>query len=61
MTLEGVWLVVAALLPTVGVGFLFYVVIRAMLEADRRERLAHSQWLARHDDPTVNSSGTDTS
>ncbi len=35
-----------ALLPTAGVAFLFYVVIKAMLEGDRNERLAHSKWEA---------------
>lgn len=32
--------VLAGLLPTVAVGALFYVVIRAILHADRRERAA---------------------
>ena len=35
---------VAALLPTVAVGALFYFVIKAILEGDRRERLAQSKW-----------------
>ena len=35
-----------ALLPSAGVAFLFYVVIKAMLEGDRSERLAHSKWEA---------------
>ena len=35
-----------ALLPSAGVAFLFYVVIKAMLEGDRKERLAHSKWEA---------------
>ena len=43
------WLAIAALLPTAGVAFLFYVVIKAMLEGDRRERLAHSKWEAEQD------------
>jgi hypothetical protein len=46
MDLHQLWLVIAALLPTAGVAFLFYVVIKAMIEGDRRERLAHSQWEA---------------
>jgi hypothetical protein len=33
-------------LPSAGVAFLFYVVIKAMLEGDRNERLAHSKWEA---------------
>jgi len=47
--IQELWLVLAALLPTAGVAFLFYVVIKAMIEGDRRERRAHSQWLAEHD------------
>jgi threonine/homoserine/homoserine lactone efflux protein len=35
---------VAALLPTLGVAVLFYFVIKAILEGDRRERLAQSKW-----------------
>ena len=35
-----------ALVPSAGVAFLFYVVIKAMLEGDRKERLAHSKWEA---------------
>jgi hypothetical protein len=35
---------VAALLPTVAVGALFYFIIKAILEGDRRERLAQSKW-----------------
>ena len=31
---------VAALLPTIGVAFLFYYVMKYILEGDRRERLA---------------------
>jgi hypothetical protein len=33
-----------ALLPTVAVGALFYFLIKTILEGDRRERLAQSQW-----------------
>ncbi len=36
----------AALLPTIGVGGLFYFVIKYVLEGDRRERLAQSKWEA---------------
>jgi len=49
MDLHSVWLVIAALLPTTGVAFLFYVVMRAVIEGDRRERLAHSRWEAAQD------------
>jgi hypothetical protein len=46
MSPNGVLLALGALLPSAGVAFLFYVVIKAMLEGDRRERLAHSKWEA---------------
>jgi hypothetical protein len=46
MTLHSVLIGLGALLPSAGVAFLFYVVIKAMLEGDRRERLAHSRWEA---------------
>jgi hypothetical protein len=33
-----------ALVPSTGVGVLFYLVVKAMLEGDRRERAAHARW-----------------
>lgn len=38
------WPYAAALLPTVGVAFLFYWIIRYMIEADRAERKALAKW-----------------
>jgi hypothetical protein len=46
VSLHSVLIALGALLPSAGVAFLFYVVIKAMLEGDRRERLAHSKWEA---------------
>jgi hypothetical protein len=46
MSLNSVLIGLGALLPSAGVAFLFYLIIKAMLEGDRRERLAHSQWEA---------------
>jgi hypothetical protein len=46
VSLHSVLLALGALLPSAGVAFLFYVVIKAMLEGDRSERLAHSKWEA---------------
>jgi hypothetical protein len=46
MSLNSVLIAIGALLPSAGVAFLFYVVIKSMLEGDRRERLAHSKWEA---------------
>lgn len=41
---DAVFPYVAALLPTVAVGALFYYLIKSILEGDRRERLAQSKW-----------------
>jgi hypothetical protein len=46
MSLYSVLIALGALLPSAGVAFLFYLVIKSMLEGDRRERLAHSKWEA---------------
>ncbi|HYO19715.1 MAG TPA: hypothetical protein VES02_13745 [Dermatophilaceae bacterium] len=46
MSLHSVLIALGALLPSAGVAFLFYLIIKAMLEGDRRERLAHSRWEA---------------
>jgi hypothetical protein len=43
---SGIWPYVAALIPSAGVGFLFWLVVKNMIEGDRKERLAHSQWEA---------------
>ena len=40
---DAVFPYLAALLPTVAVGALFYFIIKAILEGDRRERLAQSK------------------
>ena len=50
-----IWPYVAALIPSAGVGFLFYLVIKNMIEGDRKERLAHSQWEAAHPENGDNS------
>ena len=44
------WPYAAALLPTIGVAFLFYWIIRYMVEADRSERKAIAQWNKEHGD-----------
>ena len=46
--MNGIWPYVAALVPSAGVGVLFWLVIKNMMEGDRKERLAHSQWEAAH-------------
>jgi len=49
LSLHSVLIALGALLPSAGVAFLFYVVIKAMIEGDRNERLAHSKWEADHE------------
>lgn len=46
------WPYVAALLPTIGLAYLFYVVMKHIVEADRRERFAQREWERRHGDVT---------
>lgn len=38
--MNGLWQVVAALIPSIGVGLVFWFVMRAVIHADRRERQA---------------------
>ena len=53
---------VLALVPTVGVSWLFYVIIKNILEGDRRERIAQAKWESAHrvDTPGIAESGTGT-
>lgn len=40
----GVWPYIATLIPSIGLLYLLYVVLKHMMEADRRERIAHAKW-----------------
>jgi hypothetical protein len=44
-----IWRYGAALLPSIGVGYLFYVIIKNVLEGDRNERAALARWERRHE------------
>ena len=44
--MESVLPYVLALLPTVGVAWLFSIIIKHILEGDRRERIALAKWEA---------------
>ncbi len=44
--METVMPYVLALVPTVGVAWLFYIIIKNILEGDRRERVAQAKWEA---------------
>lgn len=47
--LEGAWGILAALLPSIGLLYLFWVVMKHILEGDRRERAAQRLWEAEQD------------
>lgn len=47
--MTGFWGGVAALLPPIGVGLIFWVVMRAIVQADRRERAAMARLEAAED------------
>ncbi|GAB97992.1 hypothetical protein BJY21_002884 [Kineosphaera limosa] len=47
--MDQAWAIAVAILPSIGVGYLFYKVIRTIVESDRNERLAHSRWEAEQD------------
>jgi hypothetical protein len=59
VSLSSLLIALGALLPSAGVAFLFYVIIKAMLEGDRRERLAHSRWEADQEKLASSRSKTD--
>lgn len=44
--MSAAWPYLAAILPTILVAILFYFLIKSMIEGDRRERLAQSQYEA---------------
>lgn len=47
--LSQLWTFIAALLPSTGLLYLFVVVIKHIVEGDRRERVAQRQWEAEQD------------
>ena len=44
-----VWPYLAAILPTIGLLVIAYVVFKTIFEADRKERIAQAQWQAEAD------------
>lgn len=47
--MSSIWPIISTLIPSIGIGYLFYIIMKYILEGDRRERLAHSQWEAEQD------------
>jgi hypothetical protein len=46
---DAIYPYLAAILPTIGLLVIAYVVFKTIFEADRRERKAVAEWEARHD------------
>lgn len=44
------WMILAALLPSLGLLYLFFVIVKHMVEGDRRERAAQRELDARERD-----------
>lgn len=51
--------ILAGLLPSIGIGYLFYRIMRVLLEGDRKERAAYARWQAEHDSAEHDSGGHD--
>lgn len=47
---DSIWPYLAAILPTIVVAVLFYFLMKSILEGDRRERIAQSQWESEESD-----------
>ena len=47
--MDAVWPYLTAIVPTIVVATIFYFLIKGMIEADRRERLAQSKFEAEQD------------
>lgn len=43
------WMILAALIPSIGLLFLFWVILKNFVEGDRRERAAIRRWEAEQD------------
>lgn len=48
--LSDIWPYIAALIPTAGLLFLFWVIMKHIVEGDRRERAAQRKWEKQLDD-----------
>jgi len=42
--MDVVWPYIETLIPSIGLLYLLYVILKHMVEGDRRERIAHAQW-----------------
>lgn len=42
--MDAVWPYIETLIPSIGLLYLLYIILKHMMEGDRRERIAHAQW-----------------
>ena len=42
--MDEVWPAILTLIPSIGILYLFWHIMKHIVEGDRRERLAHAQW-----------------
>lgn len=42
--MDDVWPYIETLIPSIGLLFLLYAILKHIMEGDRRERIAHAQW-----------------
>ena len=47
--MDTLWPAIQTLVPSIGILGLFYVIMRHIMEGDRRERIAQQQWDRDHD------------
>jgi hypothetical protein len=57
---DAIYPYLAAILPTIGLLVIAYVVFKTIFEADRRERKAVAEWETSHDGPQIGSSEDET-
>lgn len=58
--MDEVWPAIITLIPSIGILYLFWYVMKHILEGDRRERLAHAQWEAEQDRLRASENGNST-
>lgn len=54
------WMILAALIPSIGLLFLFWVILKHFLEGDRRERAAIRRWEEEQDAAKAAGAGSPT-
>ena len=47
--MDSLWPAIETLIPSIGILGLFYLILRHIMEGDRRERVAQAQWEREHD------------